>query len=121
MLRTYVVMELSFLFSVLALFKSVVHAATIVYDFNITWVAANPDGAFVRPTIGINGQWPIPDIRCAVGDRLIINVNNYLVNQTTSLHFHGLFQNGSTAMDGSAGVTQCSIPPGASFKYNFTV
>lgn len=34
-------------------------AATVSYDFNIEWVRANPDGAFERPTIGINGKWPI--------------------------------------------------------------
>lgn len=98
-----------------------VQAATINYDFNITWVTANPDGAFARTTIGINGQWPIPTIRCTVGDRIIVNVNNQLGNQSTSLHFHGLFQNGTTNMDGPVGVTQCSIPPGGSFTYNFTV
>lgn len=98
-----------------------VHAATVNYDFNITWVTSNPDGTFTRPTIGINGQWPIPTIRCAVGDRVIVKANNQLGNQSTSLHFHGIFQNGTTNMDGSVGVTQCSIPPGSSFIYNFTV
>lgn len=109
---------LSFL---LILFRSSALAATVVYDFNITWVLTNPDGEFVRPTMGINGQWPIPEIRCAVGDRVIVNVVNQLGNQTTSLHFHGLFQNGTTHMDGASGVTQCSIPPGESFRYDFTV
>ena len=96
-------------------------AKTITFDFNITWVTANPDGAFVRPTIGINGQWPIPVMRSTVGDRIIVNVNNQLGNQSTSLHFHGLFMNGTTEMDGPSYVTQCPIPPGSSFRYNFTV
>ncbi|KAI9831832.1 MAG: hypothetical protein M1826_002864 [Phylliscum demangeonii] len=107
--------------TVLALTAGIAHAATQIYDFNITWVLANPDGGHVRPTIGINGQWPIPVIRCERGDRVIVNVHNQLGNQTTSLHFHGLLQNGTSDMDGSAGVTQCSIPAGASFQYNFTV
>lgn len=96
-------------------------AATVNYDFNITWVTANPDGAFARPVIGINNQWPIPRIEANVGDRIVINVNNQLGNQSTSLHFHGLFMNGTTHMDGPVGVSQCDIPPGHSFKYDFTV
>lgn len=96
-------------------------AATVSHDFNISWVRANPDGAFERPVIGINGQWPIPTIEADVGDRIVINVNNQLGNQSTSLHFHGLFMNGTNHMDGPAGVTQCEIPPGSSFTYNFTV
>lgn len=105
----------------LAASLSLASAATINHDFNVTWVRANPDAAFERPVIGINGKWPIPNIECNIGDRLIINVNNQLGNQSTSLHFHGLFQNGTNNMDGPSGVTQCSIPPGNSFTYNFTV
>jgi len=100
---------------------SLVQAATVTYEFNITWVTANPDGAFERPTIGINGQWPLPPITATVGDRLVVNVLNQLGNQSTSLHFHGLYMNGSTHMDGPAGVTQCAIPAGGSFTYDFQV
>ncbi|KAK1596029.1 multicopper oxidase [Colletotrichum navitas] len=96
-------------------------AAIVSHDFNIGWVTANPDGAFDRPTIGINGQWPIPRIDANVGDTILINVHNGLGNQSTSLHFHGLFMNGSTHMDGPAQVSQCAIPPGSSFTYNFTI
>lgn len=94
---------------------------TVTYNFNITWVTANPDSAFERTTIGINGAWPIPIIRATVGDQVIVNVNNQLGNQTTTLHFHGLFMNGTTEMDGPAQVSQCGIAPGGSFTYNFTV
>ena len=97
------------------------HAANITYDFNITWVSANPDGLFNRPTIGINGQWPIPHITATVGDHVVVNVENQLGNQTTSLHFHGLYMNGTNEMDGVTGTTQCSIPPGSSFTYSFDV
>ncbi|KAK4070134.1 CAZyme family AA1 [Trichoderma aggressivum f. europaeum] len=100
---------------------SLASAATVNYDFNITWVTANPDGAFARPVIGINNQWPIPRIEANVGDRIVVNVNNQLGNQSTSLHFHGLFMNGTTHMDGPVGVSQCEIPPGHSFKYDFTI
>ena len=96
-------------------------AATVTYDFNITWVHGNPDGAFDRSVIGINNQWPIPPIEVTKGDRLVVNVNNQLGNESTSLHFHGLYQHGTNHMDGPIGVTQCAIAPGGSFTYNFTV
>lgn len=103
------------------LFLHLTAAATVTHDFNVTWVTANPDGAQPRPVIGINGQWPIPRIEADVGDRIVINVNNQLGNQSTSLHFHGLFMNGTAHMDGPVGVTQCAIAPGGSMTYNFTV
>lgn len=99
---------------------SVANAAVVPYNFNVGWVTANPDGAFDRRTIGINGQWPLPQIRGNIGDNIIVNVQNNL-DEITSLHFHGIFMNGTTYMDGPVGTTQCPIPPGGSFTYNFTV
>lgn len=96
-------------------------AATVTYDFDVSWVIANPDGKQPRAVMGINGQWPIPWITADVGDRVVVNVRNSLGNTTTSLHFHGMYQNGTTEMDGAAGVTQCPVGIGESFTYNFTV
>lgn len=96
-------------------------AATVTYDFDVGWLYANPDGQQNRPVIGINGQWPVPTITANKGDRVVVNLRNSLGNQSTSLHFHGLYQNGTTHMDGPVGVTQCAIPPGGRFTYNFTV
>ena len=100
---------------------SVVRAATRTYDFNTTWVTANPDGLAARPVIGINGQWPLPPIVADVGDRVVVNVYNGLGNQSTSLHFHGLYMKGTNHMDGPVGGTQCGIPPGSSLTYDFNV
>jgi iron transport multicopper oxidase len=105
----------------LLVFSQIVRAATVTYDFNITWVRANPDGLQESPTIGINGQWPLPVMTATVNDTVVVNVNNQLGNQTTTLHFHGLFMNGTTEMDGPAQVSQCGIPPGSQFTYKFTV
>lgn len=102
-------------------FVSLAHADTRTYDFEIGWVTANPDGAMPRPVMGINGQWPLPYITATVGDQVIVNVKNSLGNQSTSLHFHGLYQNGTTDMDGPVGSNQCPIAPGASFTYDFMV
>ncbi|KAI9721851.1 MAG: hypothetical protein M1812_002187 [Candelaria pacifica] len=99
------------LFLSLLFFGVTTQGATVTYDFNITWVLTNPDGAFEKPTIGINNQWPLPHITANVGDRVVVIVNNQLGNQSTSLHFHGLYQNGTTEMDGTVGASQCAIPP----------
>ncbi|KAJ4288632.1 hypothetical protein N0V90_011869 [Kalmusia sp. IMI 367209] len=104
-----------------SIFFSVAHCATKTYDFDVAWMYANPDGMQNRPVIGINGQWPIPTINVTKGDQVVVNVKNSLGNESTSLHFHGLYQNGTTHMDGPAQVSQCAILPGGSFTYNFTV
>lgn len=105
----------------LLLLTTVAEAKIQTFDFNITWVRANPDGAFERPTIGINNKWPPPVMTATLGDQVVVNVENQLGNQTTTLHFHGIYHNGTTHMDGAAQVTQCGIAPGAKFTYNFTV
>lgn len=102
-------------------FLTFARAGNVTYDFKIGWVTANPDGAKARPVMGINGQWPLPIITANVGDRVVVNVVNDLGNQSTSLHFHGLYQNGTTDMDGPPGVNQCPIAPGATFTYDFEV
>lgn len=111
----------NYLYAICLAFSYICTAATVTYDFNATWITANPDGQFGRSVIGLNGQWPIPTIHVTVGDQLIVNLHNGLGNVSTSLHFHGLFQNGTTNMDGATGVSQCLTPPGSTFTYNFTV
>ncbi|RVX74447.1 hypothetical protein B0A52_01573 [Exophiala mesophila] len=91
------------------------------YDFDITWTVQNPDGLQPRRVISVNGQWPPPTIEATVGDRIVVNAHNGLGDRSTSLHFHGLYQNGTTHMDGAVGVSQCAIPPGSSMVYNFTI
>lgn len=96
-------------------------AAKDVYlDWNVTWVNAAPDG-FERPVIGINGQWPCPQIDVDLGDRLIVDVYNGLGNQSTGIHWHGFHQYHSAVMDGSSSVTQCPLPPGEHMQYHFDV
>jgi iron transport multicopper oxidase len=86
-------------------------AKTVTYDWDVDWVSVSPDG-YVRPAVGINGQWPCPSIVADVGDRVVVKLHNSLVNETTAVHFHGIFQQGSNQMDGPAMITQCPIPPG---------
>lgn len=84
---------------------------TVRLSWDVDWVSVSPDGV-VRPAVGVNGQWPCPPIYANIGDRVILDVHNKLRNETTSIHFHGIFQTGSSQMDGPAMVTQCPIPPG---------
>ena len=67
---------------------------------------------------GYNGTTPGPLIEAVVGDRVRIYVTNKLPEPTT-VHWHGvLLPNG---MDGVGGLTQDMIPPGKTFKYEFTL
>jgi iron transport multicopper oxidase len=86
-------------------------ADTVTLNWDVDWVSVAPDG-IVRPAVGVNGQWPCPPVYVNIGDRVLLNVNNYLRNETTAIHFHGIFQTGSSQMDGPAFVNQCPIPPG---------
>ncbi|KIX04862.1 uncharacterized protein Z518_05733 [Rhinocladiella mackenziei CBS 650.93] len=89
------------------------------YHLILSEVEIAPDGV-PRTVLAINGRFPGPVIRANRGDRLLIYVQNNMTN-VTSVHWHGLFQNGTNWMDGTAGITQCPIPSGAGFLYNFTV
>ncbi|EOA88313.1 uncharacterized protein SETTUDRAFT_47020 [Exserohilum turcica Et28A] len=102
----------------LLVYAAAAYARTVRYDFSVGYVTAAPDG-FERQVIGINGQWPIPTIECDVGDTVSVTVHNNLPDQTTSLHFHGIWQGGSQLSDGPSGVTQCPIRPGQSYTYTF--
>lgn len=87
--------------------------------WTITDITANPDGVF-RPMTVINGKFPGPMITCNEGDTIVVDVINHSQN-ATSIHWHGLFQNGTNFMDGTPGVTQCPIAPGETFRYQFKV
>jgi iron transport multicopper oxidase len=107
-------------FFALAAWLGLAAAKDVYLDWNVTWVNAAPDG-FERPVIGINGEWPCPQIDVDVGDRLIVDVYNGLGNESTGIHWHGFHQYATAVMDGSSGVTQCSIPPGSQMQYHFDI
>ncbi|KAI1421018.1 Cupredoxin [Xylaria sp. FL1777] len=90
------------------------------YVFNISEALAAPDG-FQKPMILANGQSPGPLIEANTGDTIRVHVNNLMSNWSTSIHWHGIDQRNTTWMDGVIGVSQCGIPPGHSFTYEFHV
>ncbi|KAJ2039597.1 ferroxidase fet3, partial [Coemansia sp. RSA 2337] len=95
-------------------------AKPVVLDWDLMYTSAKPDGKNERRVIGVNGQWPPPVIYVDVGDTLTINANNKL-DEPTSLHTHGFFQNGTNYYDGAVGATECGIPPNGSYTYRMNV
>ncbi|RMZ78142.1 hypothetical protein DV738_g4018, partial [Chaetothyriales sp. CBS 135597] len=79
-----------------------------------------PIAGATRNLILINGQFPGPLIEVNDGDTVVVHVDNKASN-STSIHWHGLYQRGSNWFDGAAGVTQCPIAPGSSFTYEFKI
>jgi len=95
-------------------------AATVTYDWEVTWVWESPDG-YGRPVIGINNSWPCPIIEAYLGDTIVVNLVNKLGNETTGIHFHGINQINSNFMDGAVGSSQCPLPPEYAMSYSFIV
>ena len=97
------------------------NAAPTTREYN--WVIAdhelNPDGVF-RPMMLINATFPGPLIEVNEDDEVVVRVHNRATN-ATSIHWHGLYHNGTNHMDGTIGVTNCPIAPGQSFTYRFNV
>ncbi|KAI0876870.1 multicopper oxidase-domain-containing protein [Hypoxylon argillaceum] len=89
------------------------------YEWTITDGEGSPDGIH-KPMMLINNQFPGPLIEMNEGDVIIVKLQNKASN-ATALHWHGIFQNGTSWMDGAAGVTQCPIAPGHSYQYKFNV
>ncbi len=65
---------------------------------------------------GYNGHVHGPTIEAVEGDKVRIYVTNKL-SEPTTIHWHGLFL--PNGMDGVGGVTQKTIQPGETFKYEF--
>lgn len=89
------------------------------YTWTIQETEYNPDGVF-RTMILINNQYPGPLVEVNEFDTIRVHVINKASN-ATSIHWHGLYQNGTNHMDGTVGVTQCPIAPSGSFTYEFQV
>ncbi|KAI9572572.1 multi-copper oxidase laccase-like protein [Boletus coccyginus] len=92
---------------------------TRYHEWVVEEMSGAPDG-FERTVLVVNGQFPGPLIEVNSGDELVVNVFNKMSNGTT-IHWHGQLQNGTNYMDGTTGITQCPIPPGMNFTYQFTI
>ncbi|PWY83987.1 hypothetical protein BO83DRAFT_352153 [Aspergillus eucalypticola CBS 122712] len=88
------------------------------HDWVVTADHRRPDGVLKRVYL-INDLFPGPTVEARSGDRLIVNVTNFLDDEPISIHWHGVHI--ENAMDGAVGVTQRAIPPGSTFTYNFKI
>ncbi|KAJ5594712.1 uncharacterized protein N7459_000920 [Penicillium hispanicum] len=88
------------------------------YWFNVENTTAAPDGVEM-PVQLINGSFPGPTIIADWGDTVVVHVKNSLQSNGTGLHFHGIRQNWTDAMDGVPSITQCPIAPGDSYTYRW--
>lgn len=78
-----------------------------------------PGDGTSRSITVINRQLPGPSIEVCLNDEIIVEVQNHLHTEETTIHWHGHHQRGTPYMDGVPLVTQCPIIAGTSFGYRF--
>ena len=79
-----------------------------------------------RLQVAVNGSIPGPTIHVRLGNTVAVRVINYIYDDSTAIHWHGMDLVGEPLMDGLVNVTQCPISnhyeDGKSnvFTYQFT-
>ena len=90
------------------------------YELNVTGEKVlSPDGFKMLHGKVFNDTYPGPWIQACWGDEIEIKVTNLIESNGTTIHWHGIRQNGTLDMDGVNGVTQCPIATNDSFTYKF--
>ncbi|KXT06807.1 hypothetical protein AC578_7239 [Pseudocercospora eumusae] len=97
---------------------SIALADPIRFELTLTHGNIDPAGIGNRTAILINGQFPGPTLRLQQFENVEFVVHNHLREDTT-VHFHGISQAISPWSDGTPGVSQRAIRPGASFRYRW--
>lgn len=64
---------------------------TCSYDFTVTNTTMDYDGSGAKLALAINGQVPGPVIECNWGDILQVTVHNKMQDNSTTIHWHGLY------------------------------
>lgn len=72
-----------------------------------------------RGFMTINRQFPGPKIEVCENDTIVVDLENLMAGTSSSIHWHGILQEGTQYMDGVALVTQCPIPFFTTFRYRF--
>ncbi|XP_076641104.1 uncharacterized protein LOC143352475 [Halictus rubicundus] len=72
-----------------------------------------------RNLLSVNRMCPGPSIQVCLGDLVVVDVENKISEEHITIHWHGVFQQGSQYYDGVPFVTQCPIPAGDTFRYQF--
>lgn len=72
-----------------------------------------------RSVMVINRMMPGPTVEVCFGDTVMVDVQNHLMGDTTTIHWHGLHQRETPYMDGVPFISQCGIQPEQTFRYEF--
>ncbi|XP_037958323.1 uncharacterized protein LOC119687869 [Teleopsis dalmanni] len=67
----------------------------------------------------VNRMMPGPAIEVCENDIIVVDVQNQLLGESTTIHWHGLHQKSTPYMDGVPHITQCPISPHSTFRYTF--
>ncbi|XP_011135308.1 laccase-1 isoform X1 [Harpegnathos saltator] len=78
-----------------------------------------PADGIRRSVLVVNRQLPGPPIEVCQGDRIIVDMINMLYSGSTTMHWHGQHHIATPYMDGVPYVSQCPIPPGSTFRYEY--
>ncbi len=88
------------------------------FDLRIGTTPVNLTGAS-RTALSVNGSIPAPTLRWREGDSLTLRVSNDLLEDDTSIHWHGILLPAN--MDGVPGLSFHGIGPGEMYAYRFDV
>ncbi|XP_058451938.1 uncharacterized protein LOC131430754 [Malaya genurostris] len=78
-----------------------------------------PGDGVKRNVMVINRMMPGPSIEVCENDVVVVDVENHLMGESTTLHWHGLHQKKTPYMDGVPHISQCPISPETTFRYTF--
>ncbi|XP_075156466.1 multicopper oxidase 1 [Haematobia irritans] len=72
-----------------------------------------------RSVTVVNRMMPGPSIEVCQNDIVVVDVQNHLLGESTTMHWHGMHMKESPYMDGVPHITQCPISPHSTFRYTF--
>lgn len=109
-----------FILFLIAFNSFVTQAKTVHYELNIRKSEVNLSGKkTVDWALTVNGGIPAPTLEFTEGDDAEIVVHNQLLDEETSVHWHGILL--PPEMDGVAYVNTPPIHPGESFTFKFKI
>ncbi|KAJ0239770.1 Monocopper oxidase-like protein SKS1 [Hirschfeldia incana] len=90
----------------------------VSYDFKVSYLTASPLGV-PQQVIAVNGQFPGPLLNATTNYNVVVRVFNHL-DESLLLTWSGIQMRRNSWQDGVLG-TNCPIPPGWNFTYQFQV
>ncbi|KAJ9221105.1 CAZyme family AA1 [Paecilomyces variotii] len=88
------------------------------YWLEVSEKTISPDGTPKLSQL-INGTYPGPLIEACWGDDIVVHVTDKLVENGTTIHWHGVRQLHTNDADGVNGITQCPIAGNRTYTYKF--